>query len=60
MQIPTGAANGIAQGQGSAYAAGNAQEHSLKGRGREVGQEATQAKAVKGKKEEVNHLGIEG
>ncbi|KAJ4378022.1 palmitoyltransferase swf1 [Neocucurbitaria cava] len=53
------AANGIASGQGNAYAAGGAQEHSLKSKEKGVGQEATQAKQLKGKKEEVNHLGIE-
>ncbi|KAF1850231.1 uncharacterized protein K460DRAFT_400300 [Cucurbitaria berberidis CBS 394.84] len=54
-----GVANGVAQGQGNAFAAANAQEHSLKAKERGVGQEATQAKTLKGKKEEVNHLGLE-
>ncbi|KAH7397339.1 hypothetical protein BKA66DRAFT_437906 [Pyrenochaeta sp. MPI-SDFR-AT-0127] len=54
-----GVAKAIAQGQGNAYAAGNAQEHSLKANERIVGQEASQAKKVEGKKQ-VDHLGLEG
>jgi hypothetical protein len=51
-------ANAAARGQGNAYAAAGAEERSIKAKGREVGQEATQAKQVQGKKQ-VDHLGIE-
>ena len=54
--LGVGTASAVAQGQGNAYAAGNAQEHSLKERA--IGQEATRAKAVGSK--QVDHLGIEG
>jgi hypothetical protein len=53
-----GMANAAARGHGSAYAAGSAQEHSLKSKERGVGQEARQAKMVQGKKQ-VDHLGLE-
>jgi hypothetical protein len=51
-------ASAAARGQGSAYAQGGAEEHSLKAKERGVEQEAKQAKAVQGKKQ-VDHLGIE-
>jgi hypothetical protein len=50
-------ANAAARGQGSAYAQGGAEQHSLKAKERGGGQEAKQSKAVEGKK--VDHLGIE-
>ena len=55
-----GAANAAAQGQGSAYAAGNASQREIKGK--EKGVEARQAQSVQGSKkkvEQVDHLGIE-
>jgi hypothetical protein len=51
-------ANGVAHGQGKAFAAGNAQQHDLKSIERGAGQSATQAKQLKGKKQ-VDHLGLE-
>jgi hypothetical protein len=51
-----GMANAAARGHGSAYAAAGAEERSLKGRERGVGQEASQGKKVAGR---VDHLGIE-
>jgi hypothetical protein len=56
--VSIGMANAAARGQGNAYAAAGAEERSIKAKGREVGQEATQAKQVQGKKQ-VDHLGIE-
>ncbi|KAJ4313861.1 palmitoyltransferase swf1 [Neodidymelliopsis sp. IMI 364377] len=53
------AANGIAHGQGSAYAAADAEEGGKKTKSREVGQQASQTKAVSGSKR-VDHLGLEG
>jgi hypothetical protein len=50
-------ANAAARGQGSAYAAGAAEQHNLHAKERGVGQEARQAQKVEGKK--VDHLGIE-
>ena len=56
----TAKADGVASGQGSAYAQGAAEDHSLKAKERGVGQEASQSKRVEGKKEkQVDHLGIE-
>jgi hypothetical protein len=52
-----GMANAAARGQGSAYAAGAAEQHGLHAKERGVGQEARQAQKVEGKK--VDHLGIE-
>ncbi|KAH7381280.1 hypothetical protein DE146DRAFT_760718 [Phaeosphaeria sp. MPI-PUGE-AT-0046c] len=52
-----GMANAAARGHGSAYGQANAQERSLKAKGREAGQEAVQGKKLEGKK--VDHLGIE-
>jgi hypothetical protein len=49
-------ANAAASGQGRAYGAANAQEHSAKSKGKGVEQEARQGKSVK----QVDHLGIEG
>ncbi|KAF2641090.1 hypothetical protein P280DRAFT_468764 [Massarina eburnea CBS 473.64] len=57
-----GAANAVAQGNGTAHAAANAQEGSRHHKGLERGQQAQQGKFVKGKKGEgmeVDHLGIE-
>ncbi|KAF1938160.1 hypothetical protein EJ02DRAFT_437342 [Clathrospora elynae] len=53
-------ANGVAAGQGKAYATGKAQERSLKSSERGVGQEVSQGKksVVKGSKT-VDHLGLE-
>lgn len=59
LLLRAGGAKAIAQGQGNAYAAGNAQEHSLKSKERIGGQEASQAKKIEGKKQ-VDHLGLEG
>jgi hypothetical protein len=49
--------NAAARGQGSVYAQGGAEQHSLKAKERGVGQEARQGQVVEGKK--VDHLGIE-
>jgi hypothetical protein len=51
-------ANAAAQGQGSAYGQAGAEQHSLAAKERGVGQSASQAKQVQGKKT-VDHLGIE-
>jgi hypothetical protein len=51
-----GMANAVAGGRGSAFAAGNAQQSSLKAKESGVGQESKQGKSVK----QVDHLGIEG
>lgn len=51
-------ANAAARGQGSAYGQAGAEQHSLAAKERGVGQSATQAKQVQGKKQ-VDHLGIE-
>ncbi|KAH8636873.1 hypothetical protein IG631_08708 [Alternaria alternata] len=51
-----GMANAAAGGRGSAFAAGNAQQSSLKAKESGVGQESKQGKSVK----QVDHLGIEG
>ena len=51
-----GMASAAASGQGQAYGAANAQEHSLKAKGKGVEQEAKQGKSGK----QVDHLGIEG
>ncbi len=51
-----GMASAAASGQGSAYAAGNAQQHSLRAKESGAGQESRQGKSVK----QVDHLGIEG
>ncbi|OAL52530.1 hypothetical protein IQ07DRAFT_585699 [Pyrenochaeta sp. DS3sAY3a] len=53
-------ANALASGRANAYAAGAAEQHSLASSERGAGQHATQTKAVKGKEERVDHLGIEG
>jgi hypothetical protein len=50
-------ANAAARGQGSAYAAAEAEQHVLKAKERGAGQEARQAQSVEGKK--VDHLGLE-
>jgi hypothetical protein len=50
-----GLVNAAARGQGSAYAAADAEQRSIAAKGREVG---TEQKAVEGKKR-VDHLGIE-
>jgi hypothetical protein len=50
-------ANAAARGQGSAYAAGSAEQHDLKAKERGTGQKARQAQSVEGKK--VDHLGLE-
>lgn len=55
--IRLGMAYAAARGHGSAYGQANAQERSLKAKGREVGQEAVQGKKIEGKR--VDHLGIE-
>ena len=49
-------ANAAAGGRGSAFAAANAQQSSLKAKESGVGQESKQGKSVK----QVDHLGIEG
>jgi hypothetical protein len=54
----SGMANAAAQGQGSAYGHAGAEQHSLAAKERDVGQSASQAKQVQGKKT-VDHLGIE-
>ncbi|KAL1801291.1 hypothetical protein ACET3X_001633 [Alternaria dauci] len=51
-----GMANAAAGGRGSAFAAANAQQSSLKAKESGVGQESKQGKSVK----QVDHLGIEG
>jgi hypothetical protein len=57
LKVSTGMVNAAARGQGSAYAQGGAEQHSLKAKERGVGQEARQGQVVEGKK--VDHLGIE-
>lgn len=54
-----GVANGYAQGNGTAYAQGNAVEGTKKQKSREIGQQAQQARKIEGRKQ-VDHLGIEG
>jgi hypothetical protein len=49
-------ANAAASGQGQAYGSANAQEHSLRSKGKGIQQEAKQGKSVK----QVDHLGLEG
>jgi hypothetical protein len=56
LTAKTGMANAAAGGRGSAFAAGNAQQSSLKAKESGVGQESKQGKSVK----QVDHLGIEG
>jgi hypothetical protein len=48
-------ANAAAQGQGSAYAQGSAEQRSLKARERGV----EEGKKIEGKEKRVDHLGIE-
>lgn len=55
---PTAAANALANGSGSAYAAADAEEGGKKTKSREVAQSASQGKAVSASKK-VDHLGIE-
>ncbi|KAL1596922.1 hypothetical protein SLS59_007665 [Nothophoma quercina] len=52
------AANGIAHGQGNAYAAADAEEGGKKTKSREIAQSAEQGRAVSASKK-VDHLGIE-
>ena len=60
--FPLAVANGAAQGNAAAYAAGNAQQGSRAQRSSERGieQGQGQVRAVEGRKKEIDHLGIEG